>query len=101
VVVSVNVSALEKAFEAGADVTPDTLRAAKLARSRWDLLKVLGNGELTKKLKVSAHRFSATAREKIEKAGGEVIMLRMPTTVAEKKKQLKKQRSQDAAGASA
>jgi len=48
----------------------------KAGPGRWDLLKVLGNGELTKKLRVSAHRFSATAREKIEKAGGEVIVLR-------------------------
>ncbi|MHB9075860.1 MAG: 50S ribosomal protein L15, partial [Pirellulaceae bacterium] len=96
VVVSVNVSDLEQAFEVGADVTPETLRAKHLARSRWDLLKVLGDGELTKKLKVSAHRFSATAREKIEKAGGEVVILPAPTPVAEKQKQIKKQKRLDA-----
>ncbi|MHB0958473.1 MAG: 50S ribosomal protein L15 [Pirellulaceae bacterium] len=100
VVASVNVSTLELAFEEGADVTPETLRAKHLARSRWDLLKVLGNGDLTKKLKVSAHRFSASAREKIEKAGGEVIILPPPTPVAEKQKQRRKQKSLDAAGVS-
>ena len=46
-----------------------------LAKSRYDVLKVLGDGELTKKLKVTAHRFSKSAREKIEKAGGEVVEL--------------------------
>ena len=39
------------------------------------MLKILGDGELTKKLKISAHRFSASAKEKIEKAGGEAIVL--------------------------
>ena len=67
-VVAVNVSDLEKAFDDGAEVTVETLRAHDLAKSRFDVLKILGDGELTKKLKVSAHRFSASAKEKIEKA---------------------------------
>jgi large subunit ribosomal protein L15 len=46
-----------------------------LAKRRYDVLKILGDGELTKSLKVSADRFSKTAREKIEKAGGEAIVL--------------------------
>jgi large subunit ribosomal protein L15 len=96
----VNLSDLEKHFQAGEEVTPETLRAKKLARARWDVLKILGQGELTKSLKISAHRFSATAREKIEKVGGEVAVIPMPTTVAEKRKVLKKQKGQDAAGAS-
>ena len=71
----VNLSDLEARFDDGADVNPETLKNKGLARGRYDVLKVLGNGQLTKKLKVSAHRFSGSAREKIEKAGGEVILL--------------------------
>jgi len=86
-VATVNLSDLERAFEAGAEVTPASLRAKHLARSRWDQLKVLGNGDLTKKLRVCAHRFSETAKTKIEQAGGEVVILPVPTPVADKKKQ--------------
>jgi large subunit ribosomal protein L15 len=71
----VNISDLEKRFEDGAEVNPETLREKSLAKGRYDVLKVLGNGELTKKLKVSAHRFSGSAKEKIEKAGGEIVVL--------------------------
>lgn len=74
-VATVNVSDLEKAFEEGSEVTAASLREHSLAKSRYDVLKVLGDGELTKKLKVTAHRFSKSAREKIEKAGGEVVEL--------------------------
>jgi large subunit ribosomal protein L15 len=65
----VNVGDLEQRFDAGAEVTPDTLRAAGLAKRRHRV-KVLARGELTKKLTVRAHAFSGAAREKIEKAGG-------------------------------
>ena len=65
----VNVADLEQRFDAGAEVTPDSLRAVGLAKRR-DPVKVLGRGELSKKLTVRAHSFSATAREKIEGAGG-------------------------------
>ena len=65
----VNVADLEARFDAGAEVTPDSLRSAGLAKRR-DPVKVLGRGELSKKLTVRAHGFSATAREKIEGAGG-------------------------------
>ncbi len=71
----VNVGDLEQYFEAGEEVTSETLRARSLAKSGYDVLKVLGNGDLTKKLKVSAHRFSKSAQEKIEKAGGEIVVL--------------------------
>ena len=89
-VATVNVSDLEKVFAAGDEVTPESLRAKSLAKQRYDHLKILGNGELTKKLKVSAHRFSGTAKEKIEKAGGEVILLSAKTPVAEQQKSAKK-----------
>jgi len=84
-VVIVNVADLEGAFESGDEVTTDTLKQKSLAKGRYDQLKVLGNGQLTKKLKVSAHRFSKSAAEKIEQAGGEVVVLPGKTTVAEKK----------------
>ncbi len=81
----VNVGDLDAVFEAGEEVTPATLKAKDLAKYRYDILKVLGHGEITKKLKVAAHRFSATAREKIEKAGGECIELPMPAPVIKQK----------------
>jgi len=83
----VNVGDLESSFEAGEDVTLEALAARNLARGRFDVFKVLGAGELSKKLKVSAHRFSKTAQEKIEKAGGEVVIVPGKTSVEEKKKQ--------------
>jgi large subunit ribosomal protein L15 len=73
---SVNVRELERVFDAGAEVTPEALKASRLIRSTRVDVKILGEGELTKKLTVSAHGFSKTAREKIAKAGGEVIWLR-------------------------
>ena len=66
----VNLSDLEERFDKGAEVTPDTLRASGLAKRRGVPVKILGQGELSKKLTVHAHGFSATAREKIEAAGG-------------------------------
>ena len=65
----VNVSALNK-FEDGAVIDLATLVEKKIVRKPLDGLKVLGNGELTKKLTVKATVFSATAKEKIEAAGG-------------------------------
>ena len=75
VVGTVNISDLEARFDAGEEVSPESLRAKDLAKYRYDILKILGDGELTKKLKVSAHRFSKSAKEKIEKAGGEIVEL--------------------------
>src|ERR687887_317211 len=60
----VNVRDLEARFDAGAEVTPDSLRASGLATRRGVPVKVLGQGELSKSLTVQAHRFSGTAREK-------------------------------------
>ena len=65
----VNVAALNN-FEDGAVVDMDALVVAKIVRKPLDGLKVLGNGELTKKLTVKATIFSAVAKEKIEAAGG-------------------------------
>jgi len=85
----VNVADLEKAFDDGQQVTPETLQCKSLAKGRYDQLKILGNGDITKKLTVSAHRFSESASAKIEKAGGQVIILPGKTTVADKRKMKK------------
>jgi large subunit ribosomal protein L15 len=66
----VNLSDLEERFEAGAEVTPDALRDKGLAKRKGIPVKILGKGELTKGLTVHAHAFSASARERIEAAGG-------------------------------
>ncbi len=81
----VNVADLEARFQAGEEVNPQTLAERDLAKYRYDLLKVLGNGNLSKKLKVAAHRFSASAKQKIEEAGGEIIILPEPQPVVKNK----------------
>jgi large subunit ribosomal protein L15 len=83
----VNVSALEERFDAGADVTLEALKDAGLIAKLSVDVKVLGEGELTKKLSVTAHSFSKSAVEKIEAAGGTVTRLREP--VLRKKKRHK------------
>ncbi|MEJ7729438.1 MAG: 50S ribosomal protein L15 [Polyangiaceae bacterium] len=77
VVANVNVGALE-VFDGGAKVDAASLRDKRLVRGRFDQLKVLGHGDLTKKLTVTAHRFSKQAREKIEAAGGQAVVLAPP-----------------------
>jgi large subunit ribosomal protein L15 len=72
----VNVRELERVFDAGAEVTPEALKERGLIRSVKIDVKILGDGELTKKLTVTAHRFSASALEKIAAAGGSVTALR-------------------------
>ena len=71
----VNVSDLEKRFEKGAEVTLDALRDAGLAKDRDIPVKVLAKGDLTIALTVHAHKFSGAAREKIEAAGGTVVVV--------------------------
>jgi len=85
----VNVSDLEARFDAGADVTPEALKASGLIRKLSVDVKVLGNGELTKRLSVTAHSFSRSAVEKIEAAGGNVTRLREPVERKKKKKKHK------------
>jgi large subunit ribosomal protein L15 len=72
----VNVRDLERVFDVGTEITPELLKARRLIRSLRIDVKILGQGDLTKKLTVSAHGFSKTAREKIEAAGGQVNWLR-------------------------
>jgi large subunit ribosomal protein L15 len=83
---AVNVRDLDR-FDAGAEVTPELLAEVGLIRSARTEVKILGSGELSKKLSVTAHAFSASAREKIEGAGGSVTALKEP-----KVKKARKQR---------
>jgi len=85
----VNLQDLQNRFDDGAEVTPETLKANSLAKGRYDLLKVLADGELTKRLKVHAHKFSRQAVEKIEKAGGEVVVLPGKAPVPKNKQKTK------------
>src|SRR5262249_6369138 len=66
------------AFDAGAEVTLEALKAKGILKGQAEQLRVLGDGELTKKLSVHAHHFSASAKEKIEKAGGQVTLIPQP-----------------------
>jgi large subunit ribosomal protein L15 len=72
----VNLRSLEERFAAGDEVTPESLKAKGLIRKVSVDVKILGVGELTKSLSVSAHGFSKNAREKIESAGGTVTWFR-------------------------
>jgi large subunit ribosomal protein L15 len=75
----VNLRDLQARFEAGEEVTVDALKAKGLIRSTRVDVKILGSGDLTKKLSVTAHRFSQAARAKIEAAGGTATALREET----------------------
>ena len=68
--IEVSLEALDRSFDADAEITPEVLhRRGIIKKAKHDIV-VLGNGEVSKSLKVSAHRFTKSAREKIEKAGG-------------------------------
>jgi large subunit ribosomal protein L15 len=66
----VNLDVLAEVFDAGSAVTPELLRQRGLVRETRALIKVLGRGDITKKLTVQAHKFSGSAAKKIEAAGG-------------------------------
>jgi large subunit ribosomal protein L15 len=82
---AVNVRDLER-FDAGAEITPELLAEAGLIRNAKLEVKILGQGDLSKKLSVSAHAFSGTATEKIEGAGGSVTALKEPKVKRRRKK---------------
>ena len=71
---TVNVAALAKLDDSVTEVNRDVLIAAGLVRKNSNPLKILGTGEISKALKITADKFSASAKDKIEKAGGEVIV---------------------------
>jgi len=91
--VPVNVAALEERFDAGAEVTPESLVEKGVLKNTKIDVKILGKGDLAKKLSVTAHAVSASAREKIEAAGGTITLLREP------KERLPKRRPQKAVAA--
>jgi large subunit ribosomal protein L15 len=73
--IEVSLAALEQAFANNDEVTPEVMhRRGIIKKAKHDIV-VLGNGEVSKSLKVSAHRFTKSAREKIEKAGGAVTVI--------------------------
>ena len=92
----VNLRDLEERFEAGAEVTPETLKEKRLIRKLSVDVKVLGVGELSKALSVSAHGFSKTAREKIEAAGGSVTWLRGEPAPRRKRRSARRQATVEA-----
>ena len=83
-VFAVNVGRLGEIFEDGTEVTLELLAAKNIAKGTFDEVKILGDGELTKKLTIAAHRFSKSAEEKITAAGGTVVKLAAKRTPAER-----------------
>jgi large subunit ribosomal protein L15 len=72
-VVAINVSQLD-VFEAGTKIDETTLRDRGIVKGALDRIKILGNGELTKSFTITAHSFSKSAQEKIQKAGGTIVL---------------------------
>jgi len=73
--IEVSLAALEESFAANDEVTPEVMHHRGIIKKAKHDIVVLGNGEVSKSLKVSAHRFTKSAREKIEKAGGVVTVI--------------------------
>ncbi len=74
-IVEVNLSELERCFNDGDEVTPEKLIEAGSIKKISDGVKILGNGELTKKLNIKVHAYSASAKEKIEALGGKAEVI--------------------------
>ncbi len=70
--IEISLAKLEESFNAGDEITPEVLHKKGLIKKAKHDLVILGNGDISKALKISAHRFTKTAREKIEKAGGNI-----------------------------
>jgi large subunit ribosomal protein L15 len=73
--VEISLAALDRSFAADDEITPDVLHTRGLIKKAKHDLVVLGNGELSKPLRISAHRFTKSAKEKIEKAGGAAVQI--------------------------
>lgn len=83
-VVAVNIGDLCEVFAAGEEVTPQSLEARGVVKKRYDKIKILGDGEVSHALKVSAHAFSSSAEQKIVAAGGIVTKLKARQTPKER-----------------
>ncbi len=92
-VFAVNLGRLNEVFDDGAEITPELMQAKNVAKGTFQEVKVLGDGELTKKFTISAHRFSKTAEEKITKAGGTLHKLVAKRSPAERVAALKEAKS--------
>ena len=82
VVAEINVSQLELMFDAGAKVDERALRERGLIKGKADRIKILGKGDLTKAVTVTAHSFSKSAQEKIAKAGGKMVLVAVAQAAA-------------------
>jgi len=80
--VEIGLAKLEEHFSAGDEVTPEILHKRGLIKKAKHDLVILGNGEVSKALKISAHRFTKTAKDKIEKAGGSIAEIKKETAQA-------------------
>ncbi|TWT54435.1 50S ribosomal protein L15 [Rubripirellula amarantea] len=89
-VFAINVGRLNDCFNDGDEVTIEALSKKNIAKGTFDEVKVLGEGEITKKLKVSVHRFSKSAEEKITAAGGSINKIVSKRTPDERVEALKK-----------
>jgi large subunit ribosomal protein L15 len=98
---AVNLRDLDARFDPGDEVTIESLKEKGLIRNTRVDVKILGSGDLKKKLTVTAHRFSETARQKIESAGGSVTALRDDTDQQRSRKRRKKKAAARSAGAPA
>lgn len=78
----VSIASLEQHFKANEEVTPELLHERGIIKKAKHDVVVLGNGELSKALRISAHRFTKSAREKIERSGGSVVELGKPVETA-------------------
>lgn len=74
--VEISLAKLEENFGAGDEITPEVLHERGLIKKAKHDLVILGNGEVSKALKISAHRFTKTAKDKIEQAGGSITEIR-------------------------
>ena len=92
IVKGVNVSRLAEAFEAASEVTPQTMRSAGVAKGIWHQVKILGDGEIGKALRVSAHHFSEQAKAKILAAGGTVTVLPGPAPLVRRVKKVSRKK---------
>ena len=73
--IEVSLEALDRNFDAGTEITPEVMHHRGIIKKAKHDIVVLGNGNVSKALKISAHRFTKSAREKIEKAGGAITVI--------------------------
>ena len=73
--IEVSLEALDRSFDANTEITPEVLHKRGIIKKAKHDIVVLGNGNISKALKISAHRFTRSAREKIEKAGGAITVI--------------------------